>query len=96
MIKELGRKTETDWHEKIQLEMTLQDLQIIYDCIGAVPPKYFDIKHKCTTFNRLHEVYNDLINDLYDDLNQIILEHNGVTDDDMMVNNNVDLKVIGE
>lgn len=94
MIKELGRKTEANWYEKIQLEMSLQDLQIIFDCIGAVPTKYFEIKHKCTAFNRSYDVYRDLTNGLYEDLEQIISEHNGVTDNDIMVDTDIELKII--
>ena len=59
MIKEINRNNETNWFEKIQLEMNLQDLQILYDCLGAVPNKYLMEKHKYTSLN-----YNQSIMEL--------------------------------
>ena len=93
MIRELGRNAETNWYEKIQLEMTLSDLQYIYDCIGAVPPKYVEIKHKHSSFNRDESIYRDISTDLYESLHTILSEHNGVTDDDMMINTNIELDI---
>lgn len=93
MIRELGRKTETNWYEKIQLEMTLSDLQYIYDCIGAVPPKYVAIKHKNSPFSMGESTYNDISTDLYDSLHTILSEHNGVTDDNVMINTSVELDI---
>ena len=40
MIKELNDNVTPNWGETIRLEMDLEDLQIIYDCVGAVPLKY--------------------------------------------------------
>ena len=34
MIRELNRNNETDWNERIQLELNLADIQAIYDCVG--------------------------------------------------------------
>lgn len=90
MIRELNRNTETNWGEKIQLEMTLQDLQVIYDCIGSVPSKYLEEKHKYTTFKPL---YGNIINNLYEDLDIILMEHNGITDSNKMVDTNVELEI---
>lgn len=89
MIKELNRNNKTNWYEKIQLEMNLQDLQVLYDCIGAVPNKYLEEKHKYTSFNYI----DDIAVDLYEGLNKILSEHNGITDDDKMVNLNVELEI---
>lgn len=94
MIKELGRNNETNWSEKIQIELPLSDLQILYDSIGAMPPQYLKIKHKCTKFN--HDNYTDMINDIYEGLHNILLEHNGVTDDDPMANIEIELEITGE
>lgn len=97
MIKELGRNDKTDWHEKIQLELDLADIQAIYDCVGAIPDYYLNVKHKHTAFGgRESNYYVELLLNLYESLNIILLEHNGVTDDDMMVNPNIGVKVIGD
>ena len=95
MIKELNKNNETNWYEKIQLEMSLQDLQIIFDCIGAIPTKYLEFKHRNTKFglNYTYNDYCDLANNIYEDLEQIISKHNGITDDDMMINNDIELKL---
>ena len=94
MIRELGRKTIVDWYEKVQIELNLHDLQLLYDCIGAVPIEYIKEKHKCTPFNLMETVYNDISVDLYEGLHTILSEHNGITDDDKMVNTNIELEVI--
>lgn len=85
MIRELNRNNETKWNEKIQIELSLEDLQVVYDCIGAVPPRFINIKHNNTSFNRSNEYHKLLLHGLYEDLHTIISEHNGVTDDDMMI-----------
>ena len=89
MIKEINRNNETNWYEKIQLEMNLQDLQILYDCLGAVSNKYLKEKHKHTSFNYI----DDIAIDLYEGLDKILLEHNGITDDNKMVNLNIELEM---
>ena len=96
MIKEINRNNETNWFEKIQLEMNLQDLQILYDCLGAVPNKYLIEKHKYTSLNYINDsnsFCNDITSDLYESLNKILSKHNGITDDDAMVNLNVELEI---
>ena len=100
MIKEINRNNETNWFEKIQLEMTLQDLQILYDCLGAVPNKYLIEKHKYTSLNYIDDtmcsgisICSDITNDLYESLDKILSEHNGITDDNKMVNLNVELEI---
>ena len=89
MIRELNRNNKTNWSEKIQLEMNLSDLQVLYDCIGAVPNKYLEEKHKNTSFNYI----DDITIDLYEGLNRLLSEHNGITDDNKMVNLNVELEI---
>ena len=96
MIRELGKGTRTDWNEKLNIEMTLQDLQILYDCIGAVPTKYLEEKHKNTIFNTIiNQSYSceEITNDLYESLYTIVSRHNGVVDDNQMVNINVELSL---
>ena len=96
MIRDLNRYKKTDWQEKIQLELTLSDLQVLYDAIGALPPKYLKIKHKNTPFHNEEVYYNRKVYELYEDLDYIIMEYNGINDDDMTVNNSVELKLIGD
>ena len=95
MIRELNRNNKTNWYEKIQLEMTLQDLQILYDCLGAVPNKYLIEKHKYTSLNYIDSsICGDITSDLYESLNKIISEHNGVTDDNAMINSDIELVIL--
>ena len=97
MIRELNRNNETDWNERIQLELNLADIQAIYDCVGAIPDHYLDVKHKLTAFGgRKKGYYRELLTDLYESLHVILCEHNGVTDDDMMINPSVSLEIVGE
>ena len=94
MIKELGEEYEykTDWTKKINLSVSLRDLQIIYDCIGAVPSKYLELKHKNTRFPITE--FSELINHMYDEIDCILDRHNAITDYDSNINNNVELEVI--
>jgi hypothetical protein len=95
MIREINRNNETNWHEKIQLEMNLQDLQILYDCLGAVPNKYLIEKYKYTSLNYIDSsICGDITSDLYESLNKIISEHNGVTDDNAMINSDIELVIL--
>lgn len=94
MIKELNKTNKTNWYEKIQLEMTLQDLQILYDCLGGVPIKYLVKKHENTSLNYIdNSICSGIVDDLYNGLDKILSEHNGITDDNMMVNTNIELDI---
>lgn len=94
MIREINRNNKTNWYEKIQLEMTLQDLQILYDCLGAVPNKYLIEKHKYTSLNYIDDsMCSEISSDLYEGLNKILSEHNGITDDDTMINSDIELVI---
>ena len=88
MIRDLTRKSETDWNEKIQIELSLTDLQLIYDAIGVMPIDAVKIKHETTKFNEVLKKYTptDLLGDLYEELHVILTEHNGINDDCPMVN----------
>lgn len=96
MIKELNRDNGTNWSKKIQLELPLSDLQIIYDCIGAVPPSYLTARHKNTIFKHENKEFIKAIDDIYEDLDAILVEHNGITDNDFMLNTFVTLEMVGE
>ena len=93
MIKDLSRKQDTDWNEKIPIELELSDLQIIFDSIGAMPPNYIAKKHKLTKFNRPYEYYMKKLTDMYEELYVIISEHNGVNDDDKLVDTEIELRI---
>lgn len=92
MIKELNRNNKTDWNEEIQIELTLADLQIIYDCVGAMPIQYLKLKHENTNFNNLSKDA-ELLTDIYESLHIILSEHNGINDDNPTVNNNIDIEI---
>ena len=96
MIKELNRDNETNWSKKIQLELPLSDLQIIYDCIGAVPPNYLTARHKNTKFKHSDKEFVETIDEIYGELETILTEYNGVTDNDYMINTFISLEMVGE
>ena len=93
MIKELNKSYEPNWDEKIEIGLSLKDLQLIYDCVGAVPLKYLNAKHIVSKFaNKYDTTY---LTCLYNELDDILNSHNGVTDNDFSVNLNVKLDMIG-
>lgn len=100
MIKDLTKTFETNWNERIYLQLPLADLQIIYDCIGAVPSNYLIRKHEKSRF--LADVidkskFNDFsarINTLYNELDEIVSRYNGITDMDLSVNTDIELDII--
>ena len=97
MIKDLTKGDKTNWGEKIQIELTLADLQMIYDCIGAVPPKYLRKKHEKTNFNKTSEYYfENIFHSVYEELEYIVKAHNGIIDTDENVNINMTLDITEE
>ena len=95
MIKKCIKEPKPNWGETIQLEIDLADLQIIYDCVGAVPIKYLKAKHKDTQFE-INCYTSDMFTELYEELQNIIYRHNGITDDDDNVNIDIMLDIVGE
>lgn len=87
MIKELGINEKTNWDEKVQIELSVADLQIIYDCVGAIPLNYLKVKHKNTHF----ECTAEILTAIYDELEEIVNKHNGITDNNKDVN--LDIKL---
>lgn len=92
MIKELGIIDETDWNEKVQIELSISDLQIIYDCVGAVPLKYLNIRHKDNSFTNKFNA--TMFNGIYNELDDILFRHNGLTDDGLDVDTFVKLDIV--
>ena len=93
MIKELNKSYEPNWDEKIEISLSLRDLQLIYDCVGAVPLKYLNAKHIVSKFaNKYDATYFTC---LYNELDDVLNAHNGVTDNDFSINLNVELDMIG-
>ena len=92
MIKELGVNDEPNWDEKLQLELSLAELQIIYDCVGAVPIRYLNLKHKENLFTNKYNA--SMFNGIYSDLDDILSKHNGLTDDDVDVDTFVELDIV--
>ena len=92
MIKELGIVDEADWNEKVQIELSVADLQIIYDCVGAVPIKYLDLKHKDNAF--INKYNASMFNGIYNELDDILFRHNGLTDYGLDVDTFVELDIV--
>ena len=86
MVTEIKNNTITDWNKKITLQLTLKDLQFIFDAIGDLTICTLKEKHKENSpFYSIISV-NDialirLIDNLYDELRIIIDKYNGVLDD---------------
>ena len=89
------KEPKPNWNESIQLEMTLADLQIIYDCVGAVPLNYLKSKHKNTPF-KMNCYTTDMYTELYEELQDVIKRHNGITDEDECINLDIGLTITGE
>ena len=92
MIKELGITNETNWNEKVQIELSVTDLQIIYDCVGAVPLKYLDLKHKNNAFSNKYNA--SMVNGIYNELNDILFRHNGLIDDGLDTDTFIELDIV--
>ena len=86
MIKELAKVSDDRWNEVITLQLTLEDLQYIYDCVGAVPPPYIKEKHTETPFKEYADKCTVNVGMLYEELDDIITRHGGVNDGDDRVN----------
>ena len=90
MIKEIRKDNKINWDEKITIELTLADLQLLYDCIGAVPWNYIALRHKNTFFKSNAENMSN--SSLYNDLEDILAKHNGLIDyEENNLNLNIDL-----
>lgn len=84
MVKEATNNSIRDWNKKITLQLTLKDLQFIFDAVGNLNINMLKEKHgKDSPF---YSIINDTtliksIDELYDDLQIIVDKHNGVLDD---------------
>ena len=93
MIKELNKNYESNWDEKIEISLSLKDLQLIYDCVGAVPLKYLNYKHEISKFRGQYDA--TYFTRLYNELGDVLDYHNGITDNDNNINLDIEL-IIGE
>ena len=83
MIKEIESKSKNpNWNEKITLELTLRDLQIIYDAVGSTPPIILKDKHEKRNSSLFHDnlFTATLIDDIYSELENILTKYNGIID----------------
>ena len=86
MIKEIESKSKIpNWNETIKLELTLRDLQIIYDAIGDIQPRVIEEKHERYGSSLLRESVitydvSSLIDDIYNELEKILTAYNGIID----------------
>lgn len=92
MIKELNKNYEPNWNEKIEISLSLRDLQLIYDCVGAVPLSYINYKHrdKPTKFSDKYDA--TLFTALYNELDDLIVAHNGINDESLNLNKMLEMK----
>ena len=88
-------KPKTYWDEKITVELTLADLQLLYDCVGAVSWRYILLRHDKTIFKEKILLKNSSnLTCLYNELEKIVDKHNGLTDEDSISNNlNLDVQL---
>ena len=93
MIKELNKSYSPNWNERIEISLTLKDLQLIYDCVGAVPKKYLDYKHETSRFKKEYDA--PYFTALYNELDEILNFHNGITDESVEINTDIELNMIG-
>ena len=84
MIREVKETDIPNWDEIITLQLTLRDLQIIFDAVGDIPPNTLEEKHR---YSSLHDIIfedkmssSNLISKIYNELENIIDKHNGVLD----------------
>lgn len=84
MIRELRETDIPNWDEIITLQLTLKDLQIIFDAVGNISPNVLEEKHEHSS---LHDIIfenemssSKLIDKVYDELESILVKHNGVLD----------------
>lgn len=78
-----------DWNEKITLELSLADLQLLYDCVGAVPWSYIVSRHEKTSFT----IDNIRFSDLYNELEEVLNNHHGLIDYDDENNLNLNIEL---
>lgn len=87
MIKEIKNELDApNWDKTITLELTLKDLQIIFDAVGDLPPRVIYEKHNenspfYSVIPKTDMALIKLIDDIYNDLEIIIDKYNGVLDD---------------
>ena len=86
MIKEIKNELDTpNWDKIITLELTLKDLQIIFDAVGDLPPQVIKDKHMNSPLHDIMSIdtisMSNLIDEIYGSLEVIIDKYNGVLDD---------------
>ena len=95
MIIEKTKFNKPNWDEKITLELSLEDLQVLYDCVGSIPWRYIKLRHERTSFKNRADKVEKL--ELYDSLEEILKNHNGLIDYDDIENNlNLNLNLVLE
>ena len=74
-------KSNSKWNKKIQLKLSLKELQIIYDCVGAMTPNELREKaiDKAYCWNDLNDI-EVVLHNVYESLDNIISNHGGIVD----------------
>ena len=72
------------WKKVIRIDLTLEELQIIYDCVGKISFRDIQYEHN-NEYNDYHQEWNKIfipamLDNVYDDLEQILNDNNGIVD----------------
>lgn len=67
------------WNKTIRVDLTLTELQIIYDCVGSTPFCDIHYKHDDEKWNNI--LLPIMLDKLYDDLGKILGDNNGIIDE---------------
>lgn len=66
------------WYKTIRVDLTLTELQMIYDCVGNTPFCDIHYKHDDEKWNNM--LLPIMLDKLYDDLGKILDDNNGIID----------------
>ena len=66
------------WYKTIRVDLTLTELQMIYDCVGNTP--FYDIHYKHDDEKWNNMLLPIMLDKLYDDLGKILDDNNGIID----------------
>lgn len=74
-------KDNNEWNKKMQIELSLRELQIIYDCVGEMSGSELKNIHIHDTepylgLDEYHLSY--LLSDIYEYLNSMIINYGGI------------------
>lgn len=80
-MREVAIRTDANpqWNKTIRIDLTLTELQMIYDCVGSVSFCDIHYKHNDEKWNNI--LLPIMVDKLYDDLGKILDDNNGIIDE---------------